>query len=447
MSKGKLGLGMLIALVVGNMVGSGAYLLPATLSTVGSISLFSWIFTCIGAISLALVFGRLSRVIPKTGGPYAYTRTGFGDFIGFQTSFCYWVSLWIGNAAIVVACVGYLQFFFPVLANPNYSFITAVVILWFFTFVNTCGVKHVGVVQSITVVIKLIPIVVVIGLGWFYFHPEYITQSFNVTTPKLSGFSAISIAATLTLWGFVGIESATVPAGSVKNPERNIARATIYGTIAVAIIYILSSAVVMGMIPNAELQNTTAPFAVAAEIIFGPVGGIIIALGAIVSCLGALNGWVLLQGQIAMAAANDGLFPFANFFAKKNKNDVPANATIVTSVLITALLFGTMSANLVDQFNYVILLATSMALFMYFYVAVTSLVLAKLKIIKSTFTHIVLSIITCIYAFWTIFSVGKDILYYEVMFLFATFVIYVAVIAPKKKELIHPEELDIDNEK
>jgi basic amino acid/polyamine antiporter, APA family len=444
MSKGKLGLGMLIALVVGNMVGSGAYLLPSTLSTIGSISLFSWVFTCIGAISLALVFGRLSRVIPKTGGPYAYTRTGFGDFIGFQTSFCYWVSLWIGNAAIVVACVGYLQYFFPALVNPNYSFIVALLILWTFTFVNICGVRHAGILQSITTVIKLIPILVVIFLGWYYFHPEYIVQSFNVSQPKISNFAAISTAATLTLWGFVGIESATVPAGSVKNPAVNIGRATILGTVVVAAIYILSSGIVMGMIPNAELQKTTAPFAEAASIIFGPVGGVIIAIGAIVSCIGALNGWVLLQGQIAMAAADDGLFPFASFFAKKNKNGVPANATIMTSILISALLFGTMSPNLVDQFNYVILLATSIALFMYFYVAVTSLVLARLKIIKSTFMHITLSVVTCIYAFWAIFSAGKQIIYYEVMFLLATFVIYVAVIAPKKKELIHPEELETE---
>jgi basic amino acid/polyamine antiporter, APA family len=441
MSKGKLGLGMLIALVVGNMVGSGAYLLPATLSTIGSISLFSWLFTCIGAISLALVFAKLSSVIPKTGGPYAYTRTGFGDFIGFQTSFCYWVSLWIGNAAIVIACVGYLQFFFPALSNPTYSFMVSLLILWVFTFVNLCGVRHAGLIQSVTVVLKLIPILVVIFLGWFYFHPEFLTQSFNVVTPKVSKFSAISMAATLTLWGFVGIESATVPAGDAKNPAKNVGRATILGTILVAIIYILSSGVVMGMIPNAVLQNTPAPFAVAAEIIFGPIGGIIIAIGAIISCLGALNGWVLLQGQIAMAAAEDGLFPCATFFAKKNKNGVPANATIFTSVLISALLFGTMSPNLVDQFNYVILLATSIALFMYFYVAVTSLVLGRLKIIKSTYMHVVLSIITCIYAFWAIFSAGKQIIYYETMFLFATFVIYVAVIAPKKKELIHPEEL------
>ena len=316
MSKGKLGLGMLIALVVGNMIGSGAYLLPSTLSTIGSISLFSWVFTCIGAISLALVFGKLSSVIPKTGGPYAYTKTGFGDFIGFQTSFCYWVSLWIGNAAIVVACVGYLHYFFPVLSNPFYSFLAGVGILWLFTFVNICGVRNAGIFQSVTAVIKLIPIIVVIFLGWFYFHPEYITQSFNVTKPHVSAFSAISTAATLTLWGFVGIESATVPAGSVKNPAKNIGRATILGTVLVAVIYILSSGIVMGMIPNSELQHTTAPFAEAAGIIFGPVGAIVIAIGAIISCLGALNGWVLLQGQIAMAAANDGLFPFANFFCK-----------------------------------------------------------------------------------------------------------------------------------
>jgi basic amino acid/polyamine antiporter, APA family len=445
MSKKKLGLGMLIALVIGNMIGSGAYLLPSTLSTIGSISLYAWIFTCAGAISLALVFGRLSSVLPKKGGPYAYTKTGFGNFIGFQTSFCYWVSCWIGNCAITVACIAYLKYFFPMLAVPWISFSAAIIILWFFTLINTMGVKHVGVIQTVTVVIKLIPILVVVLLGWFFFHPHYLTESFNVTSqPHLSNISAISLAATLTLWGFIGVESATVPAGNVHNPKRNIARATILGTIIVAVIYLLSSVVVMGMIPNHVLQSTTAPFAVAAKLIFGPVGGMVIAIGAIISCLGALNGWVLLQGQIVMAAAEDGLFPFAKFFAKKNKNDVPANATIMTSCFITLLLFGTMSANLVTQFNFIILLATSIALFMYFYVSVTSLVLARVKILKSTIPHIILSLFACCYSFWAIFSAGYNLIFYELMFLLATFVIYVAVIAPSKSSLIYPDEFKGD---
>ena len=442
MSKGKLGLGMLIALVIGNLVGSGAYLLPSTLSTIGSLSLFSWIFTCMGAIAFALVFGKLASKIPKIGGPYAYTRKGFGNFIGFQTSFCYWVSCWIGNTAITVACIGYLRYFFPGLANPHVSFLTALCILWAITFINIMGVKHVGFVQSITVILKLIPIAVVILLGWSYFHPEYLTQSINVTKPHMSNISAISLAATFTLWGFIGLESATVPAGSVKNPEKNIARATIIGTVFVAIIYILSTTVVMGMIPNQELRASTAPFADAANIMFGNIGGYIIAIGAIISCLGALNGWVLLQGQIALGAAEDGLFPFAKFFAKKNKNDVPANATIVTSILISFLLLGTMSPNLVEQFNFIILLATSIALFMYFYVAAASLVLTKTRVLKSTITHIALSLFACVYAFWAIFSAGQQLIYYELMFLLVTFVLYVSVVSPNKKAIDTHDDFD-----
>ena len=435
MSKGKMGLGMLIALVIGNLVGSGAYLLPSTLSKIGSISLLAWIFTCMGAIAMALVFGRLATAIPKTGGPYAYAKKGFGDFIGFQTSFCYWVSCWIGNTAILVASIGYLKFFFPGLANPKVSFITALCILWVITFINIRGINYVGFIQSVTVILKLIPIAVIILLGWSYFNPEFLFQSVNVTKPQISNLSAVSLAATLTLWGFIGLESATVPAGSVKKPEINIARATVIGTIFVAIIYILSTSIVMGMIPNAQLQTSTAPFADAAKIMFGHIGGCIIAIGAIISCLGALNGWILLQGQIALGAAEDGLFPFAKFFAKKNKNDVPANATIVTSVLISFLLLGTMSPNLVDQFDFIILLATSIALFMYFYVAAASLVLTKVKVLKFTVPHLILSLFACVYSFWAIFSAGQLLVYYELMFLLVTFVIYVAVIAPNNKSL------------
>lgn len=428
MSHKKLGFWMLIALIVGNVVGSGVYLLPSTLATVGSISFISWIFTGLGAISLALVFGKVSALFPKTGGPYAYSREGFGDFIGFQCAFCYWLSAWIGNAAIAIACVGYLGFFFKALSNPFASFIVAAGLIWFFTYVNVTGIRKAGMMQSITTVLKLIPLLAVVIFGWKYFHISYLTSDFNVTIPHRSALSAISYAATLTLWGFLGIESATVPADSVENPKKNIGRSTVIATIGVAILYILSMMAVMGILPNELLQKSTSPFADASTLIFGHIGGIIIAIGAIISCLGALNGWILLQGQIAMAAAEDGLFPFANFFARKNNNGVPANATIMTSVLVTIILLVSMSHSLVEQFNFVILLATSIALFMYFYVAASGLLFMKTRLIKNTPFNICVFLFAIGYSFWAIFSAGPQFVYYEVMLLLGTFFLYVSVI-------------------
>ena len=328
----KLGFWMLTALVAGNMIGSGIFLLPSTLAQIGSITLYSWLFTSAGALFLTLVFVRLSVQIPKTGGPYAYAKEGLGHFIGFQTAYNYWLAVWIGNAGIVLALVGYLSVFWPSLAHPKTACIAAIAITWLLTFVNLAGVRSAGLVQLLTTVLKIIPLLIVGILGWFYIHPHYYFETINVTHPHQSNAMAIASGAALTFWSFIGLESATVPAGSVHNPKRNIPRATIFGFCVAALVYILSSTAIMGMIPNHVLQHSDAPFAEAGKIIFGTTGRIIITLGAVISCFGCLNGWILLQGQVAMAAADDKLFP--KMFAQRNKHHVPAKGLIITSIFI-----------------------------------------------------------------------------------------------------------------
>ncbi len=417
----KLGLWMLIALVAGNMVGSGIFLLPPSLAHIGSISILSWCLTACGAFLLATVFSKMSLLIPKIGGPYAYTQAAFGNFIGFQTAYSYWVYLWVGNAAVAVAMVGYLAVFWPMLHQPITASMVAISAIWLLTFVNVRGVHSAGIVQIIITVIKYIPIILVILLGGLYFHPEYLTQSFNVS--QQSNFSALSNAATLTLWSFVGVKSATVTSGYIENPKRNIPLATLLGTLIAAVIYISSCTIIMGMIPASLLAKSTSPFAAAAEIIFGPWGKWFIAAGAALSCFGCLNGWILLQGQVPMAASEDKLFP--GIFAKRNKANVPAAGLVITSILTSILLLLTSDTNLVMQFHMLILTATFAALILYFYTAIAEVIVLKQQ--KNTIKgkiHLIVALLAALYVYWAIFGAGAKIIFYTLILIFTSVPLY-----------------------
>ncbi|MBN1684391.1 MAG: amino acid permease [Gammaproteobacteria bacterium] len=420
-TQNKLGLCMLTTLVAGNMIGSGIFMLPANLATVGSISLISWGITTVGAFLLAIVFSKMSALLPRTGGPYAYAEAGFGRFIGFQTAYNYWVAILIGNAAVVISMIGYLSIFWPALKHPAISASVSIAILWLVTFINIIGVRSIGIFQLLTTILKFIPLILIGVLGWFYFHPHYLVESFNVTSR--SNFSAISYAATLTFWAFIGLESATVPAGYVENPKRNIPLATLIGTVIAAIIYIGSSAAIMGMIPASILAKSSSPFAAAAHIIFGNWGEWFIAIGTIISCLGTLNGWILLQGQVPMAAADDNLFP--KIFSKRNKAGIPAIGLMITTLLASVLLLLTSRADLVQQFQIIILIATLASLIPYLYTSMAQVILLKKNKIKEHIkAYTIIAILACIYALWAIFGSGKDIIYYGSILIFTSIPLY-----------------------
>jgi len=420
--KNKLGLCALTALVAGNMIGSGIFMLPSDLARLGSISLFSWVATTFGAFCLALVFSKMSLLIPKSGGPYAYVQAGFGDFIGFQTAYYYWIAIWVGNCGIIVALIGYLRVFFPELANAGLGTMVGLAIVWVITAINLAGVHTAGKVQLITTILKLIPILLIAIFGWWYIHPEYFTESFNVTGK--SDFSAFSHGATLTLWAFLGVESATIPAASVDNPTRNIPLATLLGTAIAAIAYIASSAAIMGMLPASVLAEAVSPFAAAAKIIFGQWGEWIIAAGACISCIGVLNGWILVQGQIPMAAADDNLFP--KIFAKRNKHDVPMWGLIITSFFISLFLWLSRSSDLVNQFQLIILIAATTTLVAYLYTAIAEIILLPKKHNKNIF-NVIIALLAAIYSFWALFSSGMDIVFYVTMLIFTGIPVYIWV--------------------
>ena len=426
--KRSLGLWMATALVVGNMIGSGVFLLPASLAgSSGPISILSWVFTGIGAMLLALVFANLGRAYPRTGGPYAYAQRAFGDFIGFETAWGYWIAVWAGNAAIAVAFVGYLAVFWPAVAsNSLLAALVGITAIWVLTAANVAGVKEAGSIQVITTVLKFVPLAIIGLIGIFFIHGE----NFVPFAPHgvLNGLTA---GATLTLWAFIGLESATIPAEEIKDPERNIPRATILGTLATTIVYILATVAIMGIIPTEVLANSTSPFADAASAIFGGVwAGKAIALVAMISTFGALNGWILLQGRVPLAAAEDGLFP-RQFAKVHGERKTPVFGLVISSVLVTILMLMNYTKGLVEQFNFVILLATLTTLVPYAYSAAAEVYMffseperfSSKKLVRDT----VIATLAFAYSIWTIIGSGKDVIAYGFILLMLGIPIYVGL--------------------
>lgn len=365
--KRSLGLWMATALVVGNMVGSGVFLLPSSLAGIGSVSLLGWLLTGTGAVLLALVFANLGRRYPRTGGPYAYAHRAFGEFVGFETAWGYWIAAWVGNAAIATAFVGYLAVFAPTVAtNHLLGALVALAIIWTLTFVNIAGVRQGGIVQVATTVLKFVPLLAIGVIGLFFMKGGNFHPFVAGTGGSLKG---ITTAAALTLWAFIGLESSTVPAEEVKDPERNIPRSTIIGTVSTTALYVLATIAVMGIIPMATLANSTSPFADAARTIFNTAWvGKAIAVVAMISTFGALNGWILLQGRVPLAAAQDGLFP-KQFAKLSGTRHTPVFGLVVSSIGITVVTFMFYNQSLVSMFTQVILLATLTTLVPYAFAA------------------------------------------------------------------------------
>jgi APA family basic amino acid/polyamine antiporter len=420
--KRNLGLTMATALVIGNMVGSGVFLLPAALAgTAGPISILAFVFTGIGAMLLALVFATLGRAYPKTGGPYVYVRRAFGDFMGFWTAWSYWINAWVGNAAIAIAFAGYLAVFWGDAARNWIAAVIAIGLVWLLTLVNIMGVKEAGWIQVVTTVLKFVPLLVIGVVGLFFMDTGNF-EPFNLS----SGFDwGISAAALLTLWAFIGLESATVPAEEVKDPERTIPRATILGTTATTILYLVATIALFGMISTAALAGSSSPFADGANVIFGGTwGGKAIAIVAMISIFGVLNGWILLQGRAPFGAARDGLFP-KQFAKVDTKRGTPVFGLVASSVLVTGLLllYVQTSGTLVETFTDIIIIATLTALVPYAFAAAAQIYLFFADRPAFSGVHLarytVVATLALAYSTWAIWGAGADAVRKGLMLLIA----------------------------
>jgi len=424
----QIGLWTATSLVAGNMIASGLFMLPATLGIYGGISLIGWLISGAGAICLALVYSWLSKLQPlATGGPYAYTREGMGNFAAFLVAWGYWISVWCTNAAITVAFVSYLSAFIPALgSDPILSVGSGLVAIWFLTWINTKGIREAGIVQVITTVLKIVPLAVITIGGLFYLNMDHFIP-FNVSSQ--SNLSAITSTTTLTLFAFLGLECATIPSGNVKNPEKTISRATIIGTVLTTFIYIASTVAVMGLIPPSILHESRAPFADAAASIWGEEARYLVAGGAVIATFGALNGWILVQGQMPMAAARNHLFP--HVFAKENKNGTPAMGIAISSVLVSVLTMMNFSNSLADTYKFAILMGTLTCLVAYLFSIIAFFILDN-KQPGIRWGKMLVASLAFIYSMWAVIGSGEEIVYWGFILLMAGLPFY-AFIQIKRK--------------
>ncbi|MFN7791521.1 MAG: amino acid permease [Cyclobacteriaceae bacterium] len=419
----KIGIWTSTSLVMGNMIASAMFMLPATLSTYVSISLIGWVVSGLGAICLALVFSWLSQLMPlANGGPYAYTREGLGDFAAFLVAWGYWLSIWSTNAAIAVAFLSYLTVFFPALGiNSMFAVGVGLSAIWFLTWINTRGIRDAGAVQVITTILKIAPLLLVTIGGLFYINTE---NYFPFNSSGTSNINAITTTATLTLFAFLGLECATIPSGQVENPEKTVPRATLYGTLAVTLLYILGTVVIMGVLSPTTLQTSKAPFADAAASMWGEWARYLVAGGAVMSTFGALNGWILMQGQIPAAAAVDKLFP--SVLKTENKFGSPYISIIAGSVFVSFLLLMNFSRSLADTYQFIILLSTMTVLVPYLFSAVSFAILAvRTKQLKwNSATKLTIALLAFGYSMWAVGGSGQETVYWGFLLLMAGVPLY-----------------------
>ena len=352
------------------MIGSGVFLLPASLAPYGALSLYGWAVTLGGALMLALTFARLAGRGAQAGGPYAYAREAFGDGVGFITAWSYWICIWCANAAIAIAFAGSLGSLFPALvATPVRGASLALVALWLCVAINLAGVREAGRMQVVSTVLKLVPLLVFGGIAVWWMDTSLMAdtpQAFAAAAQAGAPANTLGVLQTtvaLSLWALLGLESATVPAGAIHDAERTIPRATLIGTLLAGVATILAVTAVLGLLTPEVAAKSTAPMADAARRLWGDGAAIGIAIVAAISCFGALNGWVLLSAQLPMAAAKDGLFP--SLFARLDANGTPRNGVLIGAVLSSLLVVSNYTGSLVKVYTFSILLSTAATLLPY----------------------------------------------------------------------------------
>jgi amino acid transporter len=434
--KRELGLAAAVAIVVGNCIGSGIFTSAASLAAASNpkTAILAWVITSVGSLLIALSFASLGTAIPRTGGPIVYTRAAFGDFAGFLIAWTYWIGAWVGNAAIITAFMLYFTYFIPATATPVFAFLITSGILWLFTIINILGVKGAGRVSIVTTILKVGALVVFVIIAALHFNPAMLG---TVSSARVSGMSTLPAAIAIALWAFVGIESATVPAGEIKNPEKNIRKSTIYGTLLAAGVYIIVSIVGMGVLDQSALANSNAPLAdIINKATGGTWGGNFIALGAIVSTLGASSGWILTTARSAFGASQDRLFP-AVFGKIHPKYLTPVNSLIISGLAANVLLILNYMGTLSSAFNFMLLLATLAFLPAYAFSAAADIILLKnrpsefniFSFLKNSF----FALLAFGYSIYAIYGTGATVVMYGFILMLLGIPVYLFMMLQNNK--------------
>lgn len=423
---GRFGLGTASALVVGSVIGTGVFALPSALAAFGPISLVAFVLVTIGAIALALTFRDLAVRLPAAGGPYVYARDAFGEFAGFLIAWSYWITAWAGNAAIVVAWVGYVEVFLNTGHEVGWSIVIALTGLVLPALVNLAGMRSFAAFQVVTTVLKFVPLLFMATVGLLFVK----TANFgDFNASGTSWFGAIGAAGAIALFSYLGIETASVAAARVRDPRRNVGRATVLGTLACAAVYILGTVAVFGTVSHDDLVGSTAPFTDAADAIFGGRwAGATVAVAAVVSGFGALVGWTLIVAEMPRAAARDGLFPAP--FARQNRAGVPVSG-IVVSTLLAAGLTVVSYTSFEQVFTTVVLLSVLTSVVPYLLSAAAQLYWLRTDGRRAPVRHlardVAVSALALAFAFWALAGSGYAAVYYGTFCLLLGVPVYVRV--------------------
>jgi APA family basic amino acid/polyamine antiporter len=412
------------ALVVGGTIGSAVFMMPAILVPFGGLGLLSLAAAAIGAMSIAVMLGNLSRRVTTTGGPYAYARAGFGDFGGFLIAWGYWISLWTACAGMAIAFMAYIGGLVPAIGASRWlSMGAGLVLTWSFVAVNVAGVRESGIVGLVTTILKLLPLIVIGTVGLWYVDLDHLPR---MNPGKDSAVYVFASAFALTFWNFVGIETASVPAEDVVNPAKTISRALITGTLTVALVYLLVAFAVMGMISPEQLSASESPLADAGRYMAGFWGGTAVSVGALVSIAGCLNVSILCAGQTAMAASRDRLFPAV--FQRMTARNTPGASYVMVGVLISVMVIMSQTRGLVAGYKFVILISTLTAVIPYAFAAMAALLLdvhdrniGRGRRIREAITAIVAFLI----CMWVIAAGGEESVYWVFLLLMAGIPVFV----------------------
>lgn len=423
------GLGLLgaVALVVGNMVGTSIYTLPAALAkTTGPLGIVAWVVTAAGYLLVALIYARLGTRYPRSGGPYVYAREAFGDFAGFQTVWVYWVGTLIGNAAIVTGAIGYAAGFSPTLAaSPLLEFCLAQGVLWLLCAVNVLGVKNGARVQITIMFLNIGPLLLLAVAALFAFDAR------NLHPFAPHGTGSLAAGAALVVWAYSGVESATVPAEEVQAPERTIRRGTMLGYLVGTVVFLLTAVAIAGALPNDVIASSPRPMALLATRVAGGWAGTAIGLVAILAAIGTLNGWILMVGRIPLSAAADGIF-FRALARIHPRFGTPATALVAGTLVTSLLLLLYFQRSLLGVFEFVALLGVLTTLLPHLYAVAAEWLIAR----RDRARHDAaerrrrqwIAALAFLFVGWTIYGVGAEVVLWGFLVVLAGIPLYIVFV-------------------
>ncbi|MFZ7173908.1 putrescine-ornithine antiporter [[Pasteurella] aerogenes] len=418
----KIGVVQLTILTMVNMMGSGIIMLPTKLAEIGTISIVSWLVTAVGSTALAYAFAQCGMFSKKSGGMGGYAEYSFGKAGNFMANYTYGVSLVIANTAIAISAVGYGSELLGATLSPVAIAMWTIFTLWLATVLNFGGARITGNISSFTIWGVIIPVVGLCFIGWFWFDGEMYVNSWN--PHNVPTFEAIGVSISMTLWAFLGLESACANTDVVENPEKNVPIAVLGGTLGAAVIYIVSTNVIAGIVPNLDLANSTAPFGLAFAHMFNETTGKVIMGLMVMSCFGSLLGWQFTIAQVFKSSAEEGYFPA--FFKKITSKEAPVVGMIVITAIQSLLALMTISPSLTKQFNVLVDLAVVTNVIPYLLSMAALMVLLKVEKVVENKAKVTVTVafVGSLYSLYALYAAGELAMLYGSIVTFIGWTLY-----------------------